>query len=214
VYGTLEIAFFAILALELRTSGGRCLSKDIKFVKDQHRIAFKEIISLNNVIRQWMEPGEAYFERLREPMLRNAQTRIEVVGAQIQLARDNDSTAAGQRHMTLEERRRLGVERMRIWAEAQHTSMVGYGVQAVLQQLWAKAEATWLSRVRQYLGSDRSQWKEVRMRCDDERHGYWLPTYDQAMLQPADVIVDEAKTYLRRYLERRAASLSQGRADR
>ncbi|KAI3483499.1 hypothetical protein L1887_53630 [Cichorium endivia] len=34
----------------------------------------------------------------------------------------------GQRHMTLEERRRLGVERMRLWAEAQHTSMVGYGV--------------------------------------------------------------------------------------
>lgn len=203
---TFEVAFKTMLALELHSSGHTCLPRNRRHLVFRSQAQIWDVLKSNLVIRAWMEPPASFYDDLHEVTAHGVAEGITEVADRCA----ERSASSGPRltggAATIVYLRRVAAQK--------HSDFVDLGIDAVMQQLWQAAGATWLQSSKQKHATTKSQWEELRTRCfkdtiilsdDDpqEDEGLWLPSYKDGMSGSAQDLIEIAKDYTAILHERR-----------
>lgn len=190
-----EIVFHTMLALELLRSDFTNLSRSRKYtIASQMRIY--DVLKSNAVIRRWMEPHPGFFDDLVESKAIRATKVARLAGQHFAQHMFADPT------ISWDSAEQLFLRQM---AVKRHSSFVDIAIDAVMQQLWNKANSTWLQNKKQANADAASQCDKTREHCS--RHllfwtgehridnKLWLPKYEDGMSGTAEGLVAIGKDY-------------------
>lgn len=191
-----NIAFHALMPLELCKADCCCLSKDLKYFQPEHYVMIRKGLLAYPLLRAWMLPPARYYDSLRERIGRNENIRLDdtdnvgwvQLPGVLDVPDQQDTTAQVQRQTLL-------IMHMREEANLQHSLMIWCSIRAVISQLWQKATAGKFQNRKQQHATNFRQWNKLRKwsqkdmclyNTDPSRLEFWLTEYKQVMREPKE----------------------------
>ncbi|CBQ73296.1 hypothetical protein sr13956 [Sporisorium reilianum SRZ2] len=208
-----QVAFYALLAMEIHEAPRQCLSKDMKYFKPYNIVAAKRVFESHPLVHKWKNPDEEWLDSLNTQIGRNENLRLdenESIGGPnspgIDEGDDNELVSAD----AIVNQQALVLRYMREEARCSHDTFVWNAVCAIFAQLWQRASSTYLQSRKQQNASGFTQWNEIRqltLKSDVTYEEnpfvaeYWLPEYHVAMKQPLSSIEEHAIAYIEEIFE-------------